>query len=146
MKKAMLFQPGEIDVPEGLQYAETVVILKLSVNNYYKIPVVNDSNKGVMLHQNTQLGELESIKSIVPLQVEEREKSVVNTIILNEADKPIDKQTSKHKEKMGEAEGKDNLPLAEKQHSIINKIDWIDTQTKRTSQAVNERRNLSFLS
>ena len=146
MKKAMLFQPGEIDVPEGLQYAETVVMLKPSVNNYYKIPVVNDSNKDVMLHQNTQLGELESIKSIVPLQVEEREKSVVNTIISSEADKPIDKQTSKHKETMDEAEGKDNLTLAEKQHSIINKIDWIDTQTKRTSQAVNERRNLSFLS
>ena len=50
MKNAMLFQPGEIDVPEGLQYAETVVMLKPSVNNYYKTPVVNDSNKDVMLH------------------------------------------------------------------------------------------------
>ena len=41
VKRVMLFQPGEINVPEGLQYAETVVMLKSSVNNYFKIPVVN---------------------------------------------------------------------------------------------------------
>ena len=72
MKNAMLFQPGEIDVPEGLQYAETVVMLKPSANNCFKIPVVNYCNKDVILHKNTQLGYLESIKSIIPLQVKER--------------------------------------------------------------------------
>ena len=74
VKKVMLFQPGEIDVPEGLQHAETLVMLKPSANNYSKIPVVNDSNKDVILHKNTQLGSLESIKSIVSLQVEERKQ------------------------------------------------------------------------
>ena len=63
----MLFQPGETDVPEKLQYAETVVMVKPSANNYFKIPVINDSNKDVILHKNTQLSYLESIKSIVPL-------------------------------------------------------------------------------
>ena len=69
VKKAMLFQPGQIDVPEGLQYAETVVMLKSSSNNYFKIPVVNDSSKDVILHKNTKLVYLESIKLIVLLQV-----------------------------------------------------------------------------
>ena len=50
VRKAMLFQPREIDVPEGLQYAEMVVMLKPSTNNYFKIPVVNGSNKDVILH------------------------------------------------------------------------------------------------
>ena len=63
----MLFQPRETDVPEELQYAEAVVMVKPSANNYFKIPVINDSNKDVILHKNTQLGYLESIKSIVPL-------------------------------------------------------------------------------
>ena len=80
VKRAMLFQPGEINVPEGLQYAETVVMLKSSTNNCFKIPVVNDYSKDVMLHKNTQLGYLEPNKSIVPLQVEERVQPVVNTI------------------------------------------------------------------
>ena len=79
VKKAMLLQAGEIDVSEGLHYPETVVMLKPSTNNYFKIPVVNDSNKDVILHKNTQLGYLESITSIAPLQVEEREQPVVNT-------------------------------------------------------------------
>ena len=69
VKKGMLFQPGEIDVPEGLQYAETVVMLKSSSNNYFKIPVVNDSSKDGILHKNTKLVYLEFIKLIVPLQV-----------------------------------------------------------------------------
>ena len=72
-EKAMLFQPVEIDVQEGLQYAETVVMLKPSTSNYIKMPVVNDSNKDVTLHKKTQICYLESIKSIVALQVEERE-------------------------------------------------------------------------
>ena len=66
VKRAMLFQRGENDLPEGLQYAETVVMLKSSTNNYFKIPVVSDSSKNVILHKNTQIGYLESIKSIVP--------------------------------------------------------------------------------
>ena len=71
-------------------------MLKPSTKNYIKIPVVSDSNKDVILQKNTQLGYLEYIKSIVPLQVEEREQPVVNIIISNEVDKLADKQTFKH--------------------------------------------------
>ena len=119
----MLFQPVEIDVQEGLQYAETVVILKLSTKNYIKMPVVNDSNKDVTLHKKTQLCYLESIKSIVALQVEEREQPVVNTIISSEVDKPVDKQTFKHKETTDQVEAKDNHAIFEKQFGIISNID-----------------------
>ena len=123
VKKAMLLQAGEIDVSEGLHYPETVFMLKPSINNYFKIPVVNDSNKDVILHKNTQLGYLESIKSIVPLQVEEREQPVVNTRISSEAYKLVDKQAFKHKETIDQAKAKNNLNLTEKQLSIINNID-----------------------
>ena len=78
-KEAMLFQPGEVDVSERLQYVETVLILKPSTNNYFEMPVINDSDKDVMFHKNTQLGYLEFIKSIVLLQFEERENSQLLT-------------------------------------------------------------------
>lgn len=73
-------------------------MLKLSANNYFKIPVVSDSNKETKTqkHKNTQLGYQEFIKLIVSLQVEEKEQPVVNTIISSEADKLVDNQTSKH--------------------------------------------------
>ena len=117
VKRAMLFQRGENDLPEGLQYAETVVMLKSSTNNYFKIPVVSDSSKNVILHKNTQIGYLESIKSIVPLQVEKRVQPVVNTIISSEAD------NFKHKETADQAEVNNNLTLTKKQLSIISSID-----------------------
>ena len=79
-------------------YQKDCSMLKLSTNNYIKIPVVNDSNKDVNFHRNTKLGYLESIKSIVPLKIDERQQLVVNIIISNEADKPVDKQTFKHKQ------------------------------------------------
>ena len=123
MKKAMLFQPGVIDVPEGLLYAKTVVMLKSNARNYFKIPVVNDSRKDVILHKNTELGYLESIKSLVPLQAEERVKPVVNTIISSEAHKPVDKQNFKYKETTDQAQANSNLILTEKQRNIISNID-----------------------
>ena len=69
VERAMLFQPGEIDVPEGLQYAETVVMLKSSTNNYFKIPVANESSKDVILHKNTQLGYLEPSNQLFPCKL-----------------------------------------------------------------------------
>ena len=134
VKKAMSFQPGEIDVPEGLQHAETVVKLQPSANKYFKIPVVNVSNKDVILHKNNQLGYLESIKSFVPMQIEEKEQAVVNSITSSEVDKPVDKQTSKYKEPIDQAEGKGNLTVTEKQHSIINNIDLAGLARTRKEQ------------
>ena len=147
VKKAMLFQPGEIDVPEGLQYAETVVLLKSSTNNYFKMPVVNDCRKDVILHKNTQLGYLEPIKSIAPLNIEERVQPVVNTIISSEADKPVDKQNFKHKETTDQAEANNNLTLTKKQLSIISNIDLAGltySQMKQVRQLMRE--GISFFS
>ena len=98
-------------------------MLKSNARNYFKIPVVNDSRKDVILHKNTEIGYLESIKSLVPLQVEERVKPVVNTIISSEAHKPVDKQNFKYKETTDQAEANSNLILTEKQRNIISNID-----------------------
>ena len=69
VKRAMLFQPGEINVPEGLPYAEAVVMLKSSTNNYFKIPVVNESSKDVVLHKNTEFGYLEPSNQLFPCKL-----------------------------------------------------------------------------
>ena len=139
--KGLLFQPGEIGVPEGLQYAEAAVILKSSTNNYFKIPVVNNSSKDVILHKSTQLVYLEIIKPIVPLQVEERVQPVVNPIISSEIDNPVDKQNYKHKETTDQEEVNNNLTFTEKQLSIISNIDLavlIHSQNEQVRQLMRE--------
>ena len=44
-------------------------MLKPGVKNYFKVPVVNDSNHNITITKNTIIGNLEYVTSIVPLEV-----------------------------------------------------------------------------
>ena len=84
---------------------------------------------------------MESIKSIVPLQTEERVQPVANTIISCEADTPVDKQNSKHKEITDQAKANNNLTLTEKQLSTISNIHLArltNSQKKQVRQLMRE--------
>ena len=68
-KRAMIFQSKCVELPEGIQCAGSVIMLKLGVENYFKVPVVNDSNHNITIIKNTVIGNLEYVTSIVPLEV-----------------------------------------------------------------------------
>ena len=40
------------------------------VKNYFKVPVVNSSDDGIILKMNIVMGTVEPIKSLVPLEVQ----------------------------------------------------------------------------
>ena len=66
---AMVFQSKCVELPEGIQCADSVIMLKPGVKNYFKVPVVNDSNHNITVMKNTVTGNLEYVTSIVPLEV-----------------------------------------------------------------------------
>ena len=74
-KSTILFQIGEVDVPDGLQYAGSIVILKLVMKNYFSAAEVNKSNKDIMLKRSRKPGHLEYLNCIEPLEL----KDIVNT-------------------------------------------------------------------
>lgn len=72
-RRAMLFQRDEIDLPEGIDPMDSILILKKGSNNYFHIPVCNNTKHDIILRKNTTVGRLEFVNSIVPLQVKEGE-------------------------------------------------------------------------
>ena len=68
-ERAMIFQSKCVELPEGIQCADSVIMLKPGVKNYFKVPVVNDSNHNITIMKNTVIGNLEYVISIEPLEV-----------------------------------------------------------------------------
>ena len=73
-KRAMIFQCDNTNLPEGLSGTETIVMLKPGIKNYFKVLIVNDSNHDITIRRNAQIGFLEYVKTIVPLEVRAREQ------------------------------------------------------------------------
>ena len=65
--QAMVFQQGEVELPEGLECADSVIMLKPRAKNYFQIPVSNSSNHDIVLKKNTIVGRAEYINSIISL-------------------------------------------------------------------------------
>lgn len=50
---------------------QKVLMLKPGINNYFKVAVVNDSSRVIVLKKNQKLRYLEYVNFIVPLEVKE---------------------------------------------------------------------------
>ena len=103
----MLFETGEIELPEGLETEDTIVSVKSGMNYCLKIPVISNSKHDIFLPKNTIRGRLQQISHITPLQVKER-KVDISTV-----------QSSLNKDgtEMGEElENKDRTTVEIKEH------------------------------
>ena len=68
-KIPMMFQQLEAELPEGVEAVDSIVIVKKGINNYFQVPVVNQTKHEVVLRKNTKIGSVEYIKSVTPLQL-----------------------------------------------------------------------------
>ena len=78
-KRAMMFQQSNVELPEGIEVADTIVMLKPGINNYFKIPIINSSKHDITLKKNRQVGILEYVVSITPLDVEHQPEAHKST-------------------------------------------------------------------
>ena len=67
----MMFQQLEAELPEDISAVDSVVTIKKGINNYIQVPVVNQSKHDIAFHKNTSVGDIEYVKSVIPLQVEQ---------------------------------------------------------------------------
>ena len=67
----MLFETEEIELPEGLETADTIVSAKSGMNHHLKIPAINNSKHDIFLPKNAIIGRLQQISHITPLLVKE---------------------------------------------------------------------------
>ena len=68
-ERAMIFQSKCVELPDGIQCADSVIMLKPGIKNYFKVPVINDSNHNITIMKNTVIDNLEYVTSIVPFEV-----------------------------------------------------------------------------
>ena len=64
------FQKLEEELPKGISPVDTVVTIKKGINNYFQVPVVNQS-KHIVLRKNTNVGVFEYVKLVISLQVKQ---------------------------------------------------------------------------
>ena len=77
----MIFQQSEFELPEGVCCMDTLATLKRRARNYFKLPIVNNTNSNITLSNNTEIGRLEYTNSITSFEVhvKEQQQACVNT-------------------------------------------------------------------
>ena len=70
-KTPMMFQQLETELPESISAVDCVVTIKKGINNYFQVPVVNQSKYDIVLRKNTNVGVIEYVKSVIPLQIKQ---------------------------------------------------------------------------
>lgn len=79
----MIFQQSEFELPEGVCCMDTLATLKRRAHNYFKLPIINNTNSNITLSNNTEIGRLEYINSITSfdVHVKEQQQACVNRYI-----------------------------------------------------------------
>ena len=77
-QRAMIFQQKDVELPEGIRCADSVVLLKLGIKNYFRVSVINDINHDITKRKNLTIEHLEYVSSIVPLEVTAKTESNIN--------------------------------------------------------------------
>ena len=58
-ERAMIFQSKCVALTQGIQSTDSVIIWKPGIKNYFKAPVINDSNHNITIMKNTVTANLE---------------------------------------------------------------------------------------
>ena len=65
----MISQEDETELSERLDCTDSIIMIKKGVKNYFKVPVVNNSDHDFILKKNMIKGKVEWIKSLVSLEI-----------------------------------------------------------------------------
>ena len=152
-KRPMMFHGSDLDVPEGIQCADSLVMLKNGINNYFQVPVINDSAHDITLRKNLVVGRLEYVSSVIPLEVKEHtfhntqftatEKPTIATITTSYDQGNTTSDTEQSHNPVHDREAYDH------QQAVINSIDLsglTDKQRKRVRNMLKEEHSIFSVS
>ena len=73
-----MFQQIDVELPEGIHCADSLVLLKPGIKNYFRVPVINNTNHDITIRENLTIEHLEYQSSTVPLEVTAKTESNIN--------------------------------------------------------------------
>ena len=128
--RAIIFQSNCVELPEGIQCADSAIMLKPGVKNYFKVPVVNDSNHNITIMKNTVIGNLEYVTSYVPLEVRAStgDPIKIGNAVINKAEVVTSNETT--------ADSKEDVTCGKDDHyqKVLEKIDLSGLTHKQREQ------------
>ena len=133
----MIFKQEEIELAERLDYTDSIIMMKKSVNNYFKIPVGNSSDHDIILKKNMIMGRVESRKSLVPLEVKFHQQSAKVSSIKATWEDNEEVQVTEEQQKMNSNSSPMNIPTVERQQMILSKIDLSGLTSKQREMVRN---------
>ena len=114
----MTFQQEETELAEGLDCTDSIIMMEKGVNNYFKVPVVKNSDHDIILKKNMIMVRLEPIKSLVSLEVELHQHSVKVSSIKANLEDTEEVQVMEEQLKSDGSSSLMNIPTIERQQKI----------------------------
>ena len=112
----IFFETEDIELPEGLETADTIVFVQSGMNHRLKIPVSNKSKHDIFLPKKTIIGRIQQILHITTLLVKERREDIST----------IQCSLNKNGVQMEEERGNNNMTsveFKEHQQKVLDSID-----------------------
>jgi len=137
----MMFQQGEVCMPDGVTCYDNIVMLKAGQQNYFNIPVANNSKHDIGLQKNLVIGNLEYVNSIVPLEVRKKEDETIMVNIIEAGEKALESQMNGEEQTASQTHPTNNnneqtksIEQLDHQRKIINAIDLSGLSVKQRNE------------
>jgi len=144
-RRPMMFEGDTVNAPEGIQYSDSIIMLKSGCNNYFQVPVINNTNHSITILKNTSVGKIKYITSIIPLQV--TEKFINNKSKASLQKQEILEQAEKEENiKVNVVETKGDLEHQEQVVNAINLSGLEDHQRKQVRELLREQHEVFSVS
>eukprot|EP00794_Sanderia_malayensis_P004193 gene4193-4752_t len=102
-KTPALFEPGESsNIPEGLQIRENLVVVNKGKSCRLKAEVTNNSEHDIIIPKRTEIGQLQLVKSVTPIEVVEKREDRNSEMSHSGRDIPVEKspETNTNRDKV----------------------------------------------
>ena len=118
----MIFQQEETELAEELDCTDSIIMMKKGVNNYFKVSFLNSSDHDIILKKNIIMERVETIKTLVPLEVKLHQHSAKVSSIKATWEDTEEVQVTEEQQKSDGNISRMNVPTSKQQEMARNVI------------------------
>ena len=118
----MIFQQEETELAEELDCTDSIIMMKKRVNNYFKVSFLNSSDHDIILKKNIIMERVETIKTLVPLEVKLHQHSAKVSSIKATWEDTEEVQVTEEQQKSDGNISRMNVPTSKQQEMARNVI------------------------
>ena len=114
----MIFQQEETELEEGLDCTDSIIMMKKDFNNYFNVPVVNNSDHCIVLKKSGTT--VEPIKSLVSRELKLHQHSAKVSSIKATWEDNEEVQVTEEQQKLDGDSSPMDIPIVERQQKVLS--------------------------